>query len=46
VGQPGYTLDKTSALVVLPGREVVPLPCPDLPELVINVVNAIVVSVG
>ncbi len=29
--------------MVLPGRERIPLPCPELPELVINAVNAIVV---
>lgn len=43
--QKDYTLDKTASLVVLQGagqpRLVVPLPCPDLPELVLNVITAI-----
>jgi hypothetical protein len=43
--QPSYSLDKAASLVVLQGPEtqplVVPLPCPDLPELVLNVVTAI-----
>ncbi|WIA38798.1 hypothetical protein OEZ86_002085 [Tetradesmus obliquus] len=43
--QKDYTLDKTAALVVLQGagqpRLRVDLPCADLPELVINVINAI-----
>ena len=38
-----HKIEKESALVVLPGRERIPLPCPELPELVINAVNAIVV---
>ena len=46
--QKDYTLDKTASLVVLQGagqpRLEVPLPCPDLPELVLNVVTAIQVS--
>ena len=29
--------------MVLPGRERIPLPCPELPELVINAVTAVVV---
>jgi hypothetical protein len=37
---------KEHALVVLPSREEVALPCPDLPELVINVVDAIIVRRG
>lgn len=48
--QKDYTLDKTASLVVLQGagqpRPEVPLPCPELPELVINVINAIQVRVG
>jgi hypothetical protein len=43
--QKDYTLDKTAALVVLQGAGQpqlrVALPCADLPELVINVINAI-----
>jgi len=43
--QKDYTLDKTASLVVLQGagqpRLEVPLPCPDLPELVLTVITAI-----
>lgn len=35
---------KEHALVVLPGREVVPLPCPELPELVSAIADAVIVS--
>jgi hypothetical protein len=46
--QKDYTLDKTAELVVLQGpgqpRLRVVLPCADLPELVINVINAIQVG--
>jgi hypothetical protein len=48
--QKSYTLDKSAQLVVLQGagqpRLRVPLPCADLPELVINVINAIQVGGG
>eukprot|EP00879_Flechtneria_rotunda_P017301 GHRR01018124.1.p1 GENE.GHRR01018124.1~~GHRR01018124.1.p1 ORF type:complete len:265 (+),score=52.51 GHRR01018124.1:327-1121(+) len=43
--QKTYTLEKSASLVVLQGAEqtrlTVPLPCPDLPELVLNVITAI-----
>jgi hypothetical protein len=43
--QKDYILDKSASLVVLQGpgqpRLEVPLPCPDLPELVINVITGI-----
>lgn len=43
--QKDYTLNKTASLVVLQGvgqpRLTVSLPCPDLPELVLNVINGI-----
>jgi len=43
-----YTLDKTSSLVVLQGvgqpRMTIPLPCQDLPQLVIDVIDAIQVT--
>lgn len=46
--QKDYTLDKSATLVVLQGldqpRLQVPLPCPDLPELVLNVITAIQVG--
>lgn len=35
---------KEHSLVILPDRAPIPLPCPDLPELVINVVDAVIVS--
>ena len=35
---------KEHALVLMPGREAVPLPCADLPELVIGAVDAVIVS--
>jgi hypothetical protein len=35
---------KEHAVVAMPSRARVALPCPDLPELVINVVNAVMVS--
>jgi hypothetical protein len=37
---------KEHSLVLLPGREAIALPCPELPELVNNVVNAVIVSAG
>lgn len=42
--QKDYTVDKGASLVVVQGgggRLEVPLPCPDLPELVLNVITAI-----
>jgi hypothetical protein len=39
-----YDLEKSSELVLLPDRVAIPLPCPELPELVLNVINAIAVS--
>jgi hypothetical protein len=46
--QKDYTLDKSATLVVIQGlgqpRLQVPLPCPDLPELVLNVITAIQVG--
>jgi hypothetical protein len=46
--QKDYTLDKTAELVVLQGagqqRLRVALPCADLPQLVINIINAIQVG--
>ncbi len=34
---PTFTVDKAAALVVMPGRERVTLPCADLPERVLQV---------
>ena len=39
-----HKIEKESALVVMPGRQRVPLPCPELPELVLNAIDAVVVS--
>ena len=36
-----WRVDKASALVVMPARAAVPLPCPDLPEVVLAAVAAI-----
>eukprot|EP00878_Enallax_costatus_P013451 GHUV01014066.1.p1 GENE.GHUV01014066.1~~GHUV01014066.1.p1 ORF type:complete len:175 (+),score=35.05 GHUV01014066.1:307-831(+) len=48
--QKDYTLDKTASVVVVQGagqpRLTVPLPCADLPELVLNVITAIQVCIG
>mmetsp|Transcript_62 Transcript_62/g.92 ORF Transcript_62/g.92 Transcript_62/m.92 type:complete len:885 (-) Transcript_62:589-3243(-) len=41
VGAPTYRLEKEAALVVLPGRQRVGLPCGDLPELVLQAVNGV-----
>ncbi|GAX82603.1 hypothetical protein CEUSTIGMA_g10029.t1 [Chlamydomonas eustigma] len=42
IGAPKYKFDKERSLVVFPSRMRIPLPCPDLPELVIQVIDAIV----
>ena len=44
-GPSKHRIEKTRALVVLPGGRRVPLPCPDLPEMVLQVIEAVVVSV-
>lgn len=36
-----WRVDKVAELVVLPERIAVPLPCPDLPELVLAAVAAV-----
>lgn len=45
-GPPKHRIEKERALVVFPGRQSVPLPCPDLPEIVLRVIDAVVVSRG
>jgi hypothetical protein len=45
VGAPKYKFNKERALVVFPSRIRVPLPCHYLPELVIQVIDAVVVSI-
>lgn len=41
VDNPSYNIDKQSELILLGSDVKVPLPCPELPELVINAINAI-----
>lgn len=41
VDSPAYNIDKHSELVLLGSNVKVPLPCPELPEHVINAVDAI-----
>lgn len=36
-----YGIDKETALVIMPERTVIPLPCPELPELVLNAIAGI-----
>jgi len=43
-GPPKHRVDKQLALVILPGGIRVPLPCPELPEIVLQVIEAITVS--
>ncbi|MEW5315258.1 MAG: hypothetical protein WDW38_006701 [Sanguina aurantia] len=42
MGGPKFTLGKRHSLVLMPGRQVVQLPCPDLPERVIQAINAVI----
>ena len=44
VDKKNYTIEKQVSLVLMPDRAVVPLPCPELPELVLNAIAAIEVS--
>ena len=44
VDSPAYNIDKHSELVLLGSNVKVPLPCPELPEHVINAVDAIQVG--
>lgn len=41
VDSPAHSTEKHSELVLLGANIRVPLPCPDLPELIINAVDAI-----
>ena len=40
-----WRVDKAAELVVLPERTAVPLPCPDLPELVLAAIAAVQVRI-
>eukprot|EP00877_Chromochloris_zofingiensis_P014486 jgi/Chrzof1/9291/UNPLg00258.t1 len=39
--KPKYTIDKESSLVLWPAKTSIPLPCPDLPEIVIQAINGV-----
>lgn len=41
VDSPSYNIDKHSVLVLLDSNVKVTLPCPELPQLVINAIDAI-----
>lgn len=43
-GPKGHKIEKKNAVVIMPAGLRIPLPCPQLPELVLNAVNTIVVS--
>lgn len=40
VGQPKYKIEKSHALVLLPDLQFIPLPCPELPELILQAISA------
>lgn len=40
---PDHRIEKESALVLVPGRQRVPLPCADLPEIVLQAITAVMV---
>lgn len=44
IDSPSYNIDKQSELILLGSNVKVPLPCPELPELVLNAVDAIQVQ--
>jgi hypothetical protein len=44
VDKPKHTIEKEFALVVMPDRTTVPLPCPELPTIVLDAITAIQVS--
>ena len=41
VGQKGYNIAEEQCLVLMPERTTIPLPCPELPELILNAIAAI-----
>ena len=43
VDSPEHKIEKERALVALPGRQLIALPCADLPEVVLQAISAIVV---
>lgn len=44
VDKPKHTIEKEFALVVMPDRITVPLPCPELPTIVLDAITAIQVG--
>lgn len=46
VDSPDHRIEKESALVVMPGHQRVPLPCTELPEVILQAITAIVVRIG
>ena len=45
-GPPKHRVEKERTLVILPNMLRVPLPCPDLPEIVLQVIEAVLVSLS
>lgn len=43
VDSPEHKIEKERALVIMPGRQRVALPCADLPEVVLQAISAVVV---
>jgi ubiquitin carboxyl-terminal hydrolase 5/13 len=41
VDRPKFSVEKEFALVIMPDRAAIPLPCPELPELVLDAIGAI-----
>jgi hypothetical protein len=41
VDKPKFSIDKEFALIIMPDRAAIPLPCAELPELVLDVITAI-----
>lgn len=46
VGKANYNIAQEQFLVLMPERTTIPLPCPELPELVLNAITAIQVRFG
>lgn len=44
LGTKDHKIEKESALVIMPAGLRIPLPCPQLPELVLNAINTITVG--
>ena len=46
VDSPDHRIEKESALVLMPGGQRVPLPCADLPEVILQAITTVVVRVA